>query len=139
MSESELRAVNNIPPKVVIKAGSSLLVPRASSMRQDVTEKIADNGQISTAPEVVLKRTTVRAGKGETVASIARKYKVTPANVAQWNKVSTSDSFKAGRHVILFLPPKAPVKAQASKPQPAKAQPAKTQAAKGKQAQPAKR
>jgi membrane-bound lytic murein transglycosylase D len=134
MSETELRAVNNIPPKVVIKAGSSLLVPRASSMRQDVTEKIADNGQISTAPEVVLKRTTVRAGKGETVASIARKYKVTPANVAQWNKVSTSDSFKAGRHIILFLPPKAPVKAQ-----PSKAQPAKTQTAKGKQAQTAKR
>jgi len=103
MSEADLRAMNNIPPKVVIRAGSTLLVPRNAHM-PDVTEKVADNGQISLAPEITLKRHTVKAGKGENVASIARKYKVTPANVAEWNKVSSNTAFKPGHAVVLFLP-----------------------------------
>ncbi|MCF8157383.1 MAG: transglycosylase SLT domain-containing protein [Rhodoferax sp.] len=103
MSEADFRSVNAIPPRVVIKAGSSLLVPRSNTMNQDVAVKVADNGQLSLAPEVVLKRTLVRAGKGETVASIARKYKVNADQVAQWNKVGTSASFKSGQQVVVFL------------------------------------
>jgi membrane-bound lytic murein transglycosylase D len=91
---------------VVIRAGSTLLVPRSSHMA-DVAVNVADNGQLSLAPEVVLKRSTVRAAKGDTVASIARKYKVSAATVAEWNKVSASASFKAGQQVVVFLPAKA--------------------------------
>jgi membrane-bound lytic murein transglycosylase D len=105
MAEANLRAVNNIPARVLIKAGSSLLVPRSAHMEKDITEHVADTGQVSLAPEIVLKRSTVRAGKGETVASIARKYKVSPDTVAQWNKVSPAASFKAGQQVVVFLPP----------------------------------
>jgi len=103
MAEAELRTVNNIPPRMVIRAGSTLLVPRSARMEQDVAVKVADNGQVTLAPEVVLKRTMVRAGKGENVVSIARKYKTTPANVAQWNKVSAAASFKPGQQVVVFL------------------------------------
>jgi membrane-bound lytic murein transglycosylase D len=104
MSEADLRAINNIPARVLIKAGSSLLVPRLAHMDKDITEHMADNGQVSLAPEIVLKRSTLRAGKGETVASIARKYKVSTDTVAQWNKVSAGASFKAGQQVVVFLP-----------------------------------
>jgi membrane-bound lytic murein transglycosylase D len=104
MSEADLRAINNIPARVLIKAGSSLLVPRSAHMEKDVTEHMADNGQVSLTPEIVLKRSTVRAGKGETVASIARKYKVSTDTVAQWNKVSAGASFKSGQQVVVFLP-----------------------------------
>ena len=104
MSEADFRSVNAIPPKVVIKAGSSLLVPRTDAVKQDVAVKVADNGQLSLAPEVVLKRSAVRAGKGETVASIARKYRVNADQVAQWNKVALSASFKVGQQVVVFLP-----------------------------------
>jgi membrane-bound lytic murein transglycosylase D len=103
MSEADFRSVNAIPPRVVIKAGSSLLVPRSNTMSQDVAVKVADNGQLSLAPEVVLKRTLVRAGKGESVVSIARKYKVNADQVAQWNKVGMSASFKPGQQVVVFL------------------------------------
>jgi len=126
MSEADFRAVNAIPPRVVIKAGSSLLVPRSNSTKEDVAVKVADNGQLSLAPEVVLRRTTVKAGKGESVASIARKYRVQPDQVAQWNKVGASASFKTGQQVVVFLPPsqsrkasssaRAPVRKAASKP-----------------------
>ena len=104
MSESEFRTVNAIPPKVVIKAGSSLLVPRSDSIKEDVAVKVADNGQLSLAPEVVLNRSTIKAGKGETVATIARKYRVDADQVAQWNKVSIAATFKPGQQVVMFLP-----------------------------------
>lgn len=101
MSEAELRSINNIHSRVVIKAGSTLLVPRGIHMNHDVTEKVADNGQISLAAEMVSKRITVRAGKKDTVGSIAAKYKVSPAQVAQWNKVSKTASFKPGQQVVI--------------------------------------
>jgi membrane-bound lytic murein transglycosylase D len=104
MSEAELRSVNAIPPRMVIRAGSSLLVPRTAHMSQDVSSKVADNGQMALAPEIVLRRTVVKAGKGETVNSIARKYHSSPGQVAQWNKVAANASFKAGQQVVLFLP-----------------------------------
>jgi len=104
MNEAEFRAVNAIPARVVIKAGSSLLVPRTDSIKEDVAVKVADNGQLSLAPEVVLRRSTVKAGKGDSVASIARKFRVQADQVAQWNKVGASASFKPGQQVVVFLP-----------------------------------
>ena len=103
MSEDELRRLNNIPPRVMIKAGSALLVPRASGMMSNVAEHVADNGQISLAPEITLKRTVVKARKGDTVASLARRYRVTPDKVADWNKVKTTTALKPGQPMVVFL------------------------------------
>jgi len=107
MPEADLRAMNNIPPRMLIRGGSSLVVPRGASVEHDVAEKVADNGQISLAPEVVLRKISVKAGKGDTVASLARKHKVSPQNIAQWNKVATNASFKPGQSVTLFVPGRA--------------------------------
>lgn len=107
MSEAEFRNVNNIPPRMLIKAGSSLLAPRANSVSQDVALHIADNGQMALAPEVVLRRTVVKAGKNDSVASIATRYKQSGANVASWNKVSAHAAFKLGQQVVLYLPAQA--------------------------------
>lgn len=108
MGEAELRAVNNIPARMLIRAGSSLLVPRGAGVQHDVAEKVADNGQISLTPEVVLRKISVKAGKGETVASLARKHKVSPQNVAQWNRVTLNTSFKPGQSVTLFVSGRTP-------------------------------
>ena len=104
MSEADLRGVNNIPPRMLIKSGSTLLVPRSAKMEDDVASHVADNGQVSLAPEIVTRRTTVKARKGESVASIANRYQLSAANVAAWNNVSASSAFKAGRQVVVFLP-----------------------------------
>ena len=115
MSESELRSLNNIPPRMLIRAGSTLLVPRQAHHENDVTERIADNGQVAFAPEIVLRRTVVKAGRHESVASIAKRYRQTPSSVAEWNKVGAGAAFKAGQQVVLFLPvqPRAMAKAKA--------------------------
>ena len=104
MSEADLRSINSIPPRMLIKAGSALMVPRATTTREDVSSHLADNGQLAFAPEVVTRRTTVRAGKGETVASIARRYKLSAASVADWNDVRANAAFKLGQQVVVYLP-----------------------------------
>ena len=113
MSESDLRSVNNIPPRMMIKAGSALIVPRSATTRQDVSSHLADNGQVALAPEIVTRRASVRAGGGETVATLARRYKVSAANVADWNDVKLNAAFKAGQQVVMYLPVR-----QASAPAP---------------------
>ncbi len=112
MSESDLRAVNNIPPRMVIKAGSTLLVPRSAKMASDINSDIAENGQMSLAPEQVTRRTTVKARKGETVATLAKRYGVATLNVADWNKVTAHSTFATGQQVVLFLPVQAASKAK---------------------------
>jgi len=112
MSEAELRGVNNIPPRMLIKVGSTLLVPRSAKMETDVTSHVADNGQVLLAPEIVTRRTTVKARKGESVATIAQRYGLSAASVAAWNNVGASSAFKKGHQVVVFLP----IKSRASAP-----------------------
>jgi membrane-bound lytic murein transglycosylase D len=56
----------------------------------------------------------VRARKGETVASIARRYKLAASAVADWNDVRTSAAFKVGQQVVVYLPVRQAAPARAS-------------------------
>lgn len=104
MSEAELRDVNNIPPRMKVKAGSSLLVRRTGSRDRDVSEFVADHAQLSLAPDVILKKSVVRARKGDTLAHLAQRYGVSPASAAGWNRLSANQSLKAGQRITLMLP-----------------------------------
>jgi membrane-bound lytic murein transglycosylase D len=114
MNEADLRSVNTIPPRMLIKAGSVLIVPRSAKVQSDVAVNVADNGQLNLAPEQVTRRTTVKAGKRDTVATIAKRYRVTAAQVAEWNDVGAHAAFTAGQQVVLFLPVKSGSKTRAS-------------------------
>ncbi len=64
MSEADFRAVNNIPPRMLIKAGSALLVPRGANVLGDVAAQVADNGTLDLSPEAVAKRkAAAKSGK----------------------------------------------------------------------------
>ena len=116
MSEGSLREVNRIPARMLVKAGSTLLVPRSAQRVTDVSEQIADNATMSLAPDVPpLKRVALRAGKRDTVASVAKRYKVSAAQVAVWNKVAASATFKPGSTVVVFVPQKRGGKAVAAR------------------------
>ena len=107
MSEVELRTVNKIPPRMLIKAGSALLVPRSAQQQKDVSEKLADNGQLNLAPEQVLRRQMVKVRKGDTMTSLAKRYKVSVEQLADWNKLALNSSLKPGQKVMMMLPGKA--------------------------------
>jgi membrane-bound lytic murein transglycosylase D len=108
ISEARLREVNSIPPGMQVRAGSALLVPRKAGDTTDVSEHLANNGMLALAREQpARRRVVVRAGpKGDTVAAVARRHRVTPAQVAQWNRVSTTARFEPGARIVLMLPPR---------------------------------
>jgi membrane-bound lytic murein transglycosylase D len=107
MSESGLRDINRIPQRMLVKAGSTLLVPRSQSREEDVSGKVADNAMMALAPDVPpVKRLTLRAGRRDTVASIAKRYKLAPAQVAQWNKIGHGARFSRGQQIVVFVPVK---------------------------------
>ncbi|WP_062473109.1 transglycosylase SLT domain-containing protein [Variovorax boronicumulans] len=107
MSESDLRALNNVPPRMLIKAGSTLIVPRGARVKEDVAAVVADGGHLSFQPEIITRRTTVKAGRSDNVASIARRYNLKPAAVADWNDVNPNHAFKRGYSVVVYLPVRA--------------------------------
>jgi len=104
MSEAELRSVNTIPLGMLVKQGSTLLVTRQGAMDADVTEHLADNAQISFSPEIVLRKILVKVAKGETLASLAQRYDVTPQNVAAWNKLKMPVNLKPGQSIAIWVP-----------------------------------
>ncbi|HEU4459445.1 MAG TPA: transglycosylase SLT domain-containing protein [Methylibium sp.] len=108
MSEATLREVNRIPPRMLIRAGSTLLVPRHAERHGDVSERVADGATmhlVADGPKT--RRASVKARKGDSVASIAARYKLSAASVASWNKVSAGAKFAAGQAVVVYLPAKA--------------------------------
>jgi membrane-bound lytic murein transglycosylase D len=106
MSEAQLRDINRIPPRMVVKAGSTLLVPRTAGRNADVSENLADNATMALAPDLPpMRRLTLRAGRGgESVAAVARRYHTTPAQVAAWNRVAAGGSFRPGAAIVVMVP-----------------------------------
>ncbi|MDH4392655.1 MAG: transglycosylase SLT domain-containing protein [Aquabacterium sp.] len=125
MDEAQLRTVNNIPKGMLVKAGSTLLVARAAHRTDDVTGQIADNATLALAPDMPpLRRISFKAGKkGDSVAAVARRYRVRADQVAQWNGTSAAAHFKPGQTVVVMVANKskrlagaqAPAKASAAK------------------------
>ena len=108
IDEQELREINRIPPRMLVKAGSTLLVPRPRHATANVAEHIADHAAIALAPESPAKRLRkVKAGRrGDTVVALARRHGMQPAELARLNGVTTSARFKPGQvvQVVQALP-----------------------------------
>ena len=104
MSEAQLREINHIPPRMLVKAGSTLLVPRNGHAQADVSEHLAENGMIALAPDApALKRVTYKARKGDSVATIAKRYRVSHAQLLEWNKLAAGASLQPGQTVVIFV------------------------------------
>ena len=104
MAEQHLCDINRIPPRMLVKEGSTLLVPRSESRHLDVAEHVADNATIMLTPDVpARKRAVVKAGARESVASVAKRYGVSTTQVAEWNSVRADARFKPGSPVVVYL------------------------------------
>jgi membrane-bound lytic murein transglycosylase D len=106
--EQALRRLNDIPPRMKLKAGATILVPREGRLDRDVPEHIADNGQILLAPEPPpVKTVKVRVRAGETLASVARRYRVPVADLAAWNQLRVTDKLRPGQILCIQVASKA--------------------------------
>jgi membrane-bound lytic murein transglycosylase D len=104
MSEAQLREVNRIPPRMLVKVGSTLLVPRSGRRQADVSSEIADNAMMVLAPDVPpLRKMSLKAGRRDSVASVAHRYRVSAKQVAQWNGVGAGASFRPGQTIVVYV------------------------------------
>lgn len=121
MDEANLRRINDIPPQHIIRKGSALVVPRKKG-QSDVSETLADSGQLSLATDRPTKAKTVKVQKGDTLDGIARKHQVTSAQLRSWNRLKEGQGVRVGQ--TLVVSPGSPAihtakKATASRQQPA--------------------
>ncbi len=104
MGVDEFRQLNQVPPRMLVKAGSTLLVPRGADAEAKVANHVVDRAHVAFAPEVVLRRAAVRARKGDTLTSIANRYDLPTSTVAGWNKLNANAPLKRGQAITLYLP-----------------------------------
>lgn len=105
MSEAEFRTMNSIPRGMYIAAGSTVLVHRTGSATSTVAGSIVNNARLAFVPEIVLRRTAVRARKGDTLTRIAARYGLPLSTVQRWN--GGGKKLRAGQSVVLYLPARA--------------------------------
>ncbi len=104
MDEETLREVNRIPQRMLVTAGSTLLVTRGEGRRADVTVQVADHASMTLAPDLPpLRRLSVKAGKRDSVATVAKRYRVGAQQLAGWNGVAPGASFAPGQTVVVFV------------------------------------
>jgi membrane-bound lytic murein transglycosylase D len=112
MSEQALRDVNNIPPRMLIKPGSTLVVPKRNPEQQ--TENISarmEEAQLNLAPELV--RRGLVARKGDSWAKIAKRAGVSIASLRDWNRGLGAEP-KKGARITYYTAPYAGKKGKAS-------------------------
>jgi membrane-bound lytic murein transglycosylase D len=137
-----IREANNIPPKTLLKAGSTVLVPRSEhGPEADIAPELVDTATMITAPDVPdTRRIYVKVGKKDTLASIAQRNKVTVEQIKQWNNLK-HERVSPGGSLQLHVPFKqrtavarkaapAPRKSAQQAPRYRKAAPASTPAKK---------
>ena len=104
MSEERLREVNQIPARMLIKAGSTLLVPRGNALLADVSSHVADTATLSLAPDAPpLRKVSLKAGRRDSVASVAKRYRVDATQLAEWNRVAPAASFAPGQTIVVYV------------------------------------
>lgn len=100
-----IREANNIPPKMALKAGSTILVPKLEHADDsNISAAVADNATMVVVPEgPERKHILVKVGKKDSLASIAKRHKVSIAQIKTWNGLS-QDKVTAGQSLQLHLP-----------------------------------
>jgi membrane-bound lytic murein transglycosylase D len=116
MHINDLRSANNIPPRMQVRAGSTLLVQRKGELDSDVSEHLAASAQLSLIPEVVLRKIAVSAHKGDTLARLAARHGVSASNLATWNNLNLNAQLRAGQRLTLYAPYRAAKKAPTRTP-----------------------
>ena len=109
MSEADLKSVNGIPTAHAFASKGTLLVLKDTAVSPAALEKLnvaqlpASLGETRahTEEEYVLKRFTYKAGKRDTVASVAQRYGVSAGDLRKWNNFS-GDKLARGQQIAVM-------------------------------------
>jgi len=100
---SALKEANQVPTNMLVKAGSTLLIPRtAKTEDSDISQLVLDHASLTAAHDFS-RKISVTAGKNDSLNSLARRYKVTTAQIKDWNNLK-SDTLKSGQKLQIEAP-----------------------------------
>lgn len=101
-----IRSVNNIAPRMRLKAGSTLLVPRSDDIDEDISASVATNAVLALEPDLPdTRKVMVRARKHDTLAAVASRSGVSVAQIKGWNHLRR-DALTSGQLLVLHVPVK---------------------------------
>jgi membrane-bound lytic murein transglycosylase D len=101
VAEQQLRDANRIPPRYRLAPGSTILVPR-DEMMEDIAATSLD-ARFALVPEASnLRKVTYRVRRGDTLQSVARRYRVSEKDVIVWNHL-TGPTLFAGQRLELTV------------------------------------
>lgn len=106
VSEAVLRDTNDIPARQLIRAGSTVLIPKADDgSNKNVSAAVAENAVLAFAPEAPPgRRMVLRVGRyGDSVQGVAHRYHLSPLQVAQWNRTTERGIFRKGQFVTIYV------------------------------------
>jgi membrane-bound lytic murein transglycosylase D len=100
-----LREVNHIPPRMRLKAGSTILVPKSEMAGQkDISPEVADTAVITMEADVPdTRKIFVKVGRRDSLASIATRNRVTVSQIMAWNGLH-HEKLVAGQKLRLQVP-----------------------------------
>lgn len=91
-----LKDVNQVPSNIMVKAGSTLLVPKSSHSEDiDISQLVVDHASLTIAHDST-RRINVVATKYDSLNSIAKRYRVSATQLKEWNNLN-SEIVKAGQ------------------------------------------
>jgi membrane-bound lytic murein transglycosylase D len=111
-----LREANRIPPKMLLKPGSTILVPKLTNANyKDISPELIDNAVLSVEPEIRTKQILIKVKKKDTLASVAQRYKVSTEQIKEWNNLK-QDRLTPGQKLKLEVQQRAGKKSKHKKP-----------------------
>ncbi|WP_087686731.1 transglycosylase SLT domain-containing protein [Pandoraea sp. PE-S2R-1] len=114
-----IRSVNNIAPRMRLKAGSTLLVPRSDDIDEDISASVATNAVLALEPDLPdTRKVMVRARKHDTLAAVASRSGVSVAQIKGWNHLRR-DALTGGQLLVLHVPVKDASRVMAASAAPA--------------------
>lgn len=115
IGESKLREANRIPPRYRLAPGSVILIPRDESMDDDIAPEYLE-ASFSLLPEAGnLRQITYKVRRGDTLQSVARRWKVRPEEVVAWNHLRSQKLFAGQRLTLTVARTAAPTRAAKAK------------------------
>ncbi|MBC7405225.1 MAG: transglycosylase SLT domain-containing protein [Cytophaga sp.] len=100
-----IREANLIPAKMMVKSGSTLLIPKTKkSPDQDISAEIAEKGQLVIEKGFSdIKQIHIKVSKNENLNTIAKRYKVSIVELKNWNNLKR-DTVTVGQRLQLQVP-----------------------------------
>ena len=104
ISPDVIRQANNIPSRSDLKFGSAILVPKTAGYDRDIAPELVENAKLAWERDLPATRlVTVPVRKPARLASIAKRYRVSVAELKSWNKIN-GDTVKKGTILKVHVP-----------------------------------